>query len=175
MLSVLELSNKAVKSQHSRYWKCKCDCGNIRIINQNRLICGKTTSCGCNHFRKGKYHSNWNGCGDMGGTFFGIIKWGAKTRGLDVSITKEEIWDLFLKQNKKCALTGMELHFSTYSGGNDGNASLDRIDSNKGYTIDNVQWVHKDINIMKMDLSAEKLIEYCKLILRTNGYDVIKI
>ena len=44
-------------------------------------------------------------------------------------------------------------------------ASLDRIDSNKGYTIDNVQWVHKDINKMKMDLEEDVFIDNCKLII----------
>ena len=41
-------------------------------------------------------------------------------------------------------------------------ASLDRIDSNKGYTKDNVQFVHKDINWMKQDFEQNKFIEYCK-------------
>lgn len=172
MLVALELSTE--KSQHSRYWKCRCDCGKIKDVNQNRLISKKTTSCGCNHFRIGKEHSKWDGCGDMAGSFFGTIRSGAKSRGLVFLITKEEIWDLFLKQNRKCALTGLDLKFSTYSGGNDGNASLDRINSDLGYTIDNIQWVHKDINIMKMDLSNEELIKYCKLILEGSGYECNK-
>ena len=35
-------------------------------------------------------------------------------------------------------------------------ASLDRIDSSKGYTEDNIQWVHKDVNQMKMDLPEQR-------------------
>lgn len=28
-------------------WKCKCDCGNIRIVTSRNLRTGHTTSCGC--------------------------------------------------------------------------------------------------------------------------------
>ena len=43
-------------------------------------------------------------------------------------------------------------------------ASLDRIDSLLGYTIDNVQWVHKDINRIKFDMSQCRFVELCCLI-----------
>ena len=43
-----------------------------------------------------------------------------------------------------------------------GTASLDRIDSKKGYTIDNIQWVHKDVNKMKMDLQEEDFFRIVK-------------
>jgi hypothetical protein len=28
-------------------WKCKCDCGNLKVVIGNRLISKHTTSCGC--------------------------------------------------------------------------------------------------------------------------------
>ena len=28
-------------------WICKCDCGNIKIVNSSKLISGHTKSCGC--------------------------------------------------------------------------------------------------------------------------------
>ena len=43
-------------------------------------------------------------------------------------------------------------------------ASLDRIDSCKGYTIDNVQWVHKWINVMKSDHSQDEFIALCRAV-----------
>jgi hypothetical protein len=43
-------------------------------------------------------------------------------------------------------------------------ASLDRINSKKGYTKDNVQWVHKWINFMKQDLDEEEFITFCEAI-----------
>jgi hypothetical protein len=85
-----------------------------------------------------------------------------KTRGKDVSktLTLAYLDDLFEKQNKKCAYTGEPLTFRTST--KLGNASLDRIDSSKGYIEGNLQWVHKTINEMKTDLSHDIFVEYCK-------------
>ena len=59
-------------------------------------------------------------------------------------------------------MTGIDLTFDTLVNTFDGTASLDRIDSSKGYTKDNVQWVHKDINYIKRDLSDSEFITLCK-------------
>jgi len=32
----------------------------------------------------------------------------------------------------------------------------------KGYTVDNIQWVHRDINLMKQALDLDYFIEMCK-------------
>lgn len=50
----------------------------------------------------------------------------------------------------------------------DGTASLDRIDSSKGYVEGNVHWVHKDINIMKWDFPLETFIKMCKFVAENN-------
>jgi len=44
-------------------------------------------------------------------------------------------------------------------------ASLDRIDSNHGYINKNVQWIHKSINKMKMDMKEARFIELCTAII----------
>lgn len=49
--------------------------------------------------------------------------------------------------------------------GSKSNASLDRIDSLKGYAEGNVQWVHKTVDQMKWNLSQEELVKWCRLIL----------
>lgn len=43
-------------------------------------------------------------------------------------------------------------------------ASVDRIDSTKGYTPDNVQWVDKRINFMKQHFSQVEFVELCCLV-----------
>jgi hypothetical protein len=85
---------------------------------------------------------------------------GASYRNIDWNITIDDGVELFQKQNGKCALTGLEL---TCSGDfSDITASLDRINNNIGYTIGNIQFVHKDINMMRGTLSMERFIELCK-------------
>ena len=43
-------------------------------------------------------------------------------------------------------------------------ASLDRKDSTKGYELDNVQWIHEDLNRMKGNLPDFVFIQWCKRI-----------
>jgi len=50
-----------------------------------------------------------------------------------------------------------------------GSPSLDRIDSSKGYIKGNVQWIHKDVNIMKNKFNQEYFIEMCKLVASSNS------
>ena len=40
-------------------------------------------------------------------------------------------------------------------------ASLDRIDNSKGYEVGNIQWVHKEINMMRGPLPIDRFIELC--------------
>ena len=47
-LLVLERAeNRICKSQKIVCWKCKCDCGNIAIVQASNLITGNSTNCGC--------------------------------------------------------------------------------------------------------------------------------
>jgi len=86
---------------------------------------------------------------------------GAKTRGLDFTITQEYVWDVFIKQDKKCALSGVPLVFGKDK---EKTASLDRIDSSIGYIEGNVQWVHKTINKMKNALGHDEFVNWCVII-----------
>jgi nicotinic acid mononucleotide adenylyltransferase len=103
---------------------------------------------------------------------FTSIKKGAASRKIEFNITIEYLWELFLQQNKKCALSGMALSFAdTRKNKNKKKTvSVDRIDSSKGYINGNVQWVHKTINIMKNSLSDEEFIEFCRKVSEKNSH-----
>lgn len=49
-LSVIEFDHRDEKRRY--YWKCKCDCGNIRIVQGSHLCSGHSTSCGCINIEK---------------------------------------------------------------------------------------------------------------------------
>jgi len=99
--------------------------------------------------------------------YFSTIKHGAKSRNLELTITTEDIHNLWILQNKKCALSGLRIDF--YKSNDIKNtASVDRIDSNKGYLLDNIQIVHKDLNKMKMEFSQEHFIAVCKLVAKNH-------
>lgn len=85
-----------------------------------------------------------------------INKIGAKS---EIDITKDFIEELFNKQNGKCALSGSEIIMSKNISEN--TASVDRINSDRGYTKDNIQLVHKDVNRMKNKYSDEYFYKVC--------------
>lgn len=38
------------KGQKQKRWKCQCDCGNIKVVQESSLrYYGNTQSCGCYH------------------------------------------------------------------------------------------------------------------------------
>lgn len=160
-LKVLSFYEKRGKDQ---YWKCECKCGNETIIRHSHLTKQTIRSCGCVHYYTNNKHPSWIGYEEIPGTYFCAIRRSAKKRNLVFHLTLQEIWDLFLKQNRRCALSGELLTFNKEQKDTSGTASLDRIDSNKGYTIDNVQWLHKKINVMKQDLTDIEFVKYCQTI-----------
>jgi hypothetical protein len=76
--------------------------------------------------------------------------------------------EIFEKQNGLCALTNVKLYFGRCRFSHETNASLDRIDSNKGYIEGNIQWVLKDINFMKSNHNQDYFISLCKLVSQAN-------
>lgn len=115
------------------------------------------------------FHKCWQGYGNIHLYIWNSWKRGAKTRNLDWSITIQQGWNLFVKQGGLCAFSGLPIDFYLkFKEISKKTASLDRIDGSKGYSIDNVQWVHKDINVMKWNLSDKELIEWMSLIAKYN-------
>jgi hypothetical protein len=151
-----------------REWECLCDCGKTHYATSNHLVRGGIKSCGCAQFRSAKEHQGWLGFGDISGRYFGQLRRGAKHRNLPFEVTLKYVWNLYLKQNKRCALTGEPLEFYlSESKRNVQTASLDRIDSTKGYIEGNVQWIHQCVNFMKQDLSETEFKQWCQ---RVCGY-----
>lgn len=91
-----------------------------------------------------------------------------KYQSLDFDITKEFIKELYLKQDGKCAISKIPMTYIAGSGKHITNVSIDRIDSNKGYTKDNVQLVCSQVNMMKSDLTFDELLSFCKSIVENN-------
>ena len=100
-------------------------------------------------------------------SWFQKSKTGAEIRGLVFDISLDDVWFLYTAQEGRCALSGIPIGWSEV--GSIHTASIDRIDSSMGYTKDNVQLLHKDVNFMKQHFSQEYFIEVCKAISdRTN-------
>jgi hypothetical protein len=86
----------------------------------------------------------------------------AITRGYTWELTPQYIDVMYEEQHGRCALSGLPIYWSTT--GWDHTASIDRLDNSKGYTKENVQIVHKKLNMMRGTLEVEEFIELCKAV-----------
>ena len=87
-------------NDNHKFYNCQClKCERVYIRNVYTIkgCCGR-----CNNR---KYF------GEISGSYYSAIKRGAKAREYEFNISHEYIWNLFLQQNRKCALTGIELKF----------------------------------------------------------------
>lgn len=143
---------------------CKCECGNKHVLRGSNLRHGLTRSCRqCSIIEQsGAKSSGWKGHEEITGYCWSRIRCNARARDIDISITIEYAWLMFIEQGRKCALSGVPLTHAV--GRRRGTASLDRIDSSKGYIIGNVQWIHKDLSDMKMDKEEPAFFTWCKTI-----------
>lgn len=90
----------------------------------------------------------------------------SKTSGLDHEINTEYLRGLYHGQNGQCALSGIPMTIRAKRG-SDGfwkSVSIDRIDSNSGYVIGNVQLTCTGVNLMKKDMPNELFINFCKAV-----------
>lgn len=139
----------------------KCDCGKkYHIMKHSFKYIGKNkqcTSCG----RVSSSNKHRTGFGQVSGKQVSSIRLGASRRGISYNVTAEQLWNKYIEQDGKCALSGIDLILKYDNRLSENTASLDRIDSSKGYTVDNIQWVHKTVNIIKWDLDQKEFIDLC--------------
>ena len=159
------------KGTNHRFIFCKCKCNRQGYVRIDQLINEKNKSCiHCSVNLKRKWNKT---IGDFSRSHFNDIKSSAKSRNLEFNVSQQFLWDLFLKQNKKCKLSNVDITLSANIVKNKADrinisASLDRINPNIGYIESNVQWVHKWVNIMKGALSDNDFIYVCNLVANNN-------
>jgi hypothetical protein len=163
----LVLGESENKPNHA-FCRCKCEKKTERWVPIKNLLNGKSTSCGCKLNKRGDKSHRWKGCGVISGDFFGKLQHHARKRGISFNLSIEYIDELAKKQNFTCALTGEKLIFPIKQKDRTKTASLDRKDSDKPYEPENVQWVLKNVNIMKLTLSEEDFIDVCKKVVAYN-------
>lgn len=150
-----------------------CTCGNTGVRRKDHVLNGRTRMCkNCASKETAKKHGTPNvskAIGELSKTFYSTIEDGAKKRNIEFNVSQQYLWDLFVKQDQKCNLTGQPINLSAKSKNCNPDyskftASLDRIDSTKGYVEGNVQWVHKVINRFKNKYSMSNFLAMCEAV-----------
>jgi hypothetical protein len=156
----LVLSKGDIRAGRNVRWLCQCECGTTAFVFASSLK--DTESGGCRTCKAGRQmrlatNRLWK-----------YTRRHAFHRGIEFALDKEATFAILVSQNNRCALSGVPLNFALSAlvhmhGGT--TASLDRIDSTKGYVAGNVWWVHKDVNRMKSNLPLDRFLDLCACII----------
>jgi hypothetical protein len=159
-------------SKGRKLYKSKCDCGNEKIIYGHLMKLGIIKSCGCLHKKQmlskfGKSRRKNFGEAALNNLYRDYKK-GAKKRNLifDIPI---DIFSSLVKQN--CHYCNASPSNTTYNnnryfGGFLSNG-IDRIDSRKGYLINNVVPCCCKCNRSKSDMTLEEFREWVNTVYKT--------
>lgn len=168
---IMNLEILKINSGSKISYEVKClECSNIyntghSILNRKSkgIGLGKCNNCYSPDMKSKKKHLMLTK--NISLTHYNKIQRQAELRGIKFDVTPQYLESIF---NGVCYFSGIEINIGTYSrskGVSDlGNASLDRLDSNKGYIENNVVWVYKPINVMKHTLTKDGFIDLCEKI-----------
>ena len=137
----------------------KCTlCGSIFIRKGRQSLCSDACVREDRSRRSEKYISgNWR-------RYFRQLCQYKKEARKDIN--EDILLELLEKQEYTCALSGMELTCVRAKGVTfRTNASIDRIDPNLGYNIENIQIVCNVVNKMKSDMTMDEYVEWMKRVI----------
>ncbi len=148
------------------YWLCDCECGGTVKAIASDLRRKNVTSCGC--YRREFIRGNQLAEGESGfNGLYSRYRGRAKKYDIPFNLTKEE-FRVFTKE--RCFYCGVDPSQSIssldtgrsryiYNG-------VDRLDSDKGYSVDNCVSACSTCNYMKLDMSVSEFISSCQNILQ---------
>ncbi len=161
----LELPDGIHKNDENRWVRYCPTCGTeVTHLRRNYCIGSHSIKQPC----KKCSNINNNPSGMVGSvrlSWYESFRKSALTRGYEWELSPEIVDTIYSEQKGRCALSDIPIGWSTV--GWDHTASIDRIDNDVGYTEDNIQLVHKRVNMMRGSLPVEEFIEICHLISST--------
>lgn len=86
------------------------------------------------------------------------LEYRASVKKIDFDLTHEYMMQLYDKQNKLCYYSSYPLNINTSGRAKFDTLSVDRIDSNKGYTKDNIVYCLNSINMFKAHHDVKDII-----------------
>ena len=171
MLTVIDYSHSYVQpsGQKRAYWDVICECGNKKKMSTGTLR-GNTKSCGCLFLKKRKEGFNKKEKGEANFNYkYLSYKNRAKTKKIDFLLSKESFRKIILEKCFYCGSEGENHHTKRSTNGLFFSNGIDRVDSKKGYILDNCVSCCKKCNVMKNDLKKDDFINHIIKIYKHNN------
>lgn len=179
-LTVISHAGKDHRNKH--LWLCLCDCGNEKVVVSDNLSSGKSNSCGClkSEFlaRKGNQYGLYE---DREVALLKVQYSHLKKRDKNKGFTDTISFDVFsLLSKSPCKYCGLEhskeiedrLHESKSQKRLSDHVlkcnGIDRVDSSKGYTVENSASCCKYCNTAKNTMSESDFYEWIKRVYEFN-------
>lgn len=155
------------KCNYHYHWLFKCECGKEKIIASNSVLKGLTTSCGCLHSEissKVYKEINKNSKPTVGAInrIYSSYKHHAEKRNYCFELSHEEFNLIISKDCYYCGRIPEQIAYNKtktdcviYNG-------IDRVENEKGYTLNNVVSCCKHCNRAKMSLSKKQFLQLIK-------------
>ena len=160
-------------------WKCKCDCGNFTTVASNKLLQGKTKSCGCLASELKSKRATKHGLTKDGKKPRTFIIWnGMKARCLNEnSINFHRYGGRGVKICDEW-LVFENFHNWALSNGYSDDLTLDRINNDGNYEPENCRWIKWEKNlimqsrytILTVNGVTKSLSAFAKLIGKDRNY-----
>lgn len=180
-----------VRHVKDRKVECTCDCGNTKIVDYFDVKRGFVKACGCMRNlpeqrknaktrviemrAKGVFKPGGDYQSDALSPFRYTWKCisNKNTGRKPIAITIGDLSTIWKRQSGICPYSGIHLILPTHSNVKIHPqymyASLDRIDSTKGYTTDNIQFVCKSLNYAKNSMSEIEFLQFLDILRGKSG------
>lgn len=170
-LTVLDREETKKENDKRIYVKCRCDCGNIKLILKTNLFRLETKSCGCLNEKqllplillesfKTKYYSY-------------VVE--AKKRNKQFSLSKEEFLKLTQQNCFYCGCKPKNISKSRSKNDDFIYNGVDRVNSNRGYELNNCLPCCSDCNYMKHTKSIPDFLQKCLKIYNFTNNKIVNI
>ncbi len=159
-LTVMGIARKTQSGKRERYyWKCTCECGNIKEVRTDCLTTGYVRSCGCLKKEQDKINLRANHRHKLSNTHIWYVYYGMLHRCYNKKNNRYECYGgrgIRVCEEWKCSFD----KFAEWAmdNGYANGLQIDRIDNDGNYEPSNCRWVTPKVNCRNR--SSNTIVEY---------------